>query len=405
MDRLTKALIGIGLAACLLGAASCSPSDDTMLPEIGVRTSGEAMHDSPDSMAGSQEPQVTLLTWREYVDPDVISDFSAKTGIKVIYEYFADSDETEAMVREEPGAYDLVIFDHENVELFQKLQLLHPLDHSKLPNFSNLAEQHTDQAFDPGNQYSVPYLWGTTLIAYRKDKISNPEESWAVLWDPAHKGHVAMLDERSETIIAALLKNGFSVNDRTSTALSRAEADLLSQVRDLEVRFIEGVPSSLRRAFDSDIWATMAYNGDAIALAEEDPNIGYFVPKEGCALWSDLMVITRDSRHIDEAHAFIDHILTAEAAAKNAEAMAYATPNEAALQLLAPEFLANPGIFPPPDVLSRAEISSSTTLNRERPFNDIWRNVLTLHETKAPSAAKEFEGDQPTTSISATSSE
>ncbi len=380
-------LVVISLSHCSKAPVSRS---DTAIPNP---EDGRKHQDGPRA--------ITLFTWDEYVDSEVIADFSAISGTEVIYETFSDTDEIEAAIRSDPGKYDVLIVDSENVELFQELQLLHPLDHTKLPHFENLDPRHTDPDIDPGNQHAVPYLWGTTLIAYRKDKIPHPEESWRLLWNPSLKGKIGMLAERSEAIGAALIKNGFSFNERASRPLATAQADLITQVTQLDAEFIEGIPSTLRKAFDQGIWATMAYNGDAVMIAEEDERIDYFVPQEGCAMWVDYIVISRDTSRSADAHAFIDYLLTAEAAAKNANAVRYATPNQAALPLLDDDLRSNPGVFPPPEIIDRCEVGGSMTPERERPLNDVWREVISRYEQRKESPGSPAEEATPPLTTSA----
>lgn len=277
--------------------------------------------------ASVAQRSLTLYSWDEYFSPEVLSDFTKITGIGVEIRTFEDTDEVEPQVQSEPGKHDVIVFDGDKVDKFREQQMLYPLDHSKLPNFQNLEKKHTNFDKDPGNQYSVPYLWGTTLIAYRKDKIPSPERSWKLLWDPALKGHIGMLSERLETLGAALLMNGYSINDRTDPALASAQQSLLTQAKELDAQLIEGVPSALNEGLSSgELWAAMAYSGDAAMVAQENDNIGYFIPEEGCTMWMDHFVITRDTSRSEEAHEFLDFMLTGPAAAKNANYLRYATP-------------------------------------------------------------------------------
>lgn len=330
------------------------------------------------------EKFLTLLTWEEYVAPEVLSGFSETTGITVRYETFADADEIEGRLQSHPGRYDVVIVDYANVSRFQKLHLLQPLNHNQLENFHHLGAKYTDLEIDPGNRYSIPYLWGTTLIAYRKDKIPAPERSWQLLWDSRYRNRIAMMNERTEAIGVALIKNGYSLNDRSSSAMEQVKNDLLHQISQLRATYIEGVPSALKTAFQEGAWAAMAYSGDAAMLALEDPNIGYFIPAEGCAIWMDHCVISRTSRNLTESHQFIDYLLSGPIAAENSNYLCYASPNDAALPFIENTLLEDPGVFPSDEVLNRCEFGGMLTVDRERPVNDLWRELMTELQRLTP---------------------
>ena len=356
-------------------------------PDGESTSTKEASAALAEPQSTSQKQSVTIYTWEDYFSPEVLTDFTQTTGIDVNVESFEDSDGIESDIRSNPGKYDIIVMDGDTVDKLRELQLLHPLNHAALPHFSNLESNHTDLEFDPGNRFSVPYLWGTTLIAYRKDKIASPEKSWKLLWDPALTGRIGMLNERLETLGAALFKNGRSMNARDGESLALAQQDLVNQIQILGARYIEGIPSAITDELSSgNLWATMAYSGDAAMIAQEDPNIGYFIPEEGCALWTDHFVLTRDSQRVDEAHAFLDFMLTGPAAAQNANYLRYATPNGAAISYLDEDLLTNEGIYPPEEVLEKCELAGRRTPERERPVNDLWKTVMMSYSQKATAA-------------------
>lgn len=340
---------------------------------------------SPASTSVQQKRSITLLTWDDYYDPAVLQEFTASTGIEVKTEAFDDTDTVEAAVRAEPSRYDVIIFEGNKVEKFHELGLAKDLDRSLLPQLNNIDAKYLDLNIDPHNQVSVPYLWGTTLVAYRKDLIPDPATSWNLLWDPRYHGKVAMLNERQETVHIALIKNGYSMNSRDSDAMDAAEGDLLDQVSKMGVRFVEGIPKSIEKGLGTgELWAMTAYSGDAAMVAAEDDRIGLLLPEEGAALWMDNFIISRQSRRSDEAHAFINFMLTPEIAAKNANYLHYATPNKKAMPLLNPELRNDKNIFPSEEVLARCEFAGSLTPARERPVNAVWQRVMSAYQQRNP---------------------
>ena len=362
---------------------------------VGCGREDTSRSNTPSPRSFAQSQALTLYTWDEYIDPDVVTAFTKKTGIDVAIETFEDTDGIEQAVRSEPSRYDLIIFDGDKVEKLRKLGLLHELDHKKLPQLSNIAPKYRNLAIDPGNRFSVPYLWGTTLLAYRKDKIQDTVDSWSLLWDPRYRGKVAMITERLESCHVALFKNGYSMNARDEDALAAARGDLLSQISDMNVRYVEGIPSEVERLLGSgETWAMVAYSGDAASLAESDDRIGMVIPKEGAAMWIDNLVITRYSRNLDAAHTFINFLLTPEIAAQNATSLCYATPNAKALPHIDAEIREDPSIFPPAEVLAHCEFAGSLTPDRERPMHAIWQDVMSAYQSQQAESGVQITGHE-----------
>lgn len=311
--------------------------------------------------ADTQKKVLNVITWEDYVAPEVIEAFTERTGIEVNLSVFADPDELIGTLSAYPDRYDVMIVDNPSLHSFAGMKLLRPLDRDKLSGFSNLDEQFTDLATDPGNRYSVPYLWGSTLVAYRKDKISNPEESFSMLFDPKPelRGKVMMIDDVVDMFGVAHVYQKRSSNSYDDRSLNAAADVLKKQARELGVKF--GSDKEVRDGLASgDIWAAMCYSGDAAWVAEDHEEVGYFFPKEGAPLWLDVMAVSRDARNVEEAHAFIDFILDPEIGAMNANSLWYATPNAKAMALLSEELLQDKALFPKKSVLKKCEFLTIT---------------------------------------------
>ncbi len=351
----------------------------------GDSSSPPVSSNSPAPSPKNQEHSfVRIFNWDEYLDESVLEKFTEQTGIEVLIESFEDTDEVNAAIRSRPDHYDIVVIDSDKAENLWDLQLLRELDHSQLPNLKHIDSTHLARDADAQSRFSVPYLWGTTLVAYRKDMIEDPIRSWGLLWDDRYAGRIGMLNERLESVQIALIKNGYSLNERSPQAIQLAEKDLIAQVQGLGVRYLEGIPSVLEQALTSgQIWAAAAYSGDAAMIADEHENIGLFIPKEGSALWIDTFVIPRDSpRHV-EAHQFINYFMDPKMAAANASSLYYATPNRAAREFLDPELLQDEAIFPPDEVMEKCELAAKATSERERPVNLVWGRVMAAYDDLA----------------------
>lgn len=336
--------------------------------------------------------EMVLLTWSDdYIAPEVVAGFVEETGIEVQMDYFESIEEMMGKLASDPSRYDVVMVDDVTLVELAETKMFLPLDHEKLPNFENLDSRYVDQHFDPGNRYSVPYVWGTNLIAYRNDKIEDHDHSWNLLWDEDLKGKVVMLESEADLYSVALLSMGYSVNSQDEVELDRCTEKLISQAKNNEA-----VYSDLFTAMDllvsGEAWASLMYSGDAALLAEEDPNISFFIPKEGAPLWMDNFAVSRDAQNVDEAHAFLNHLLRAEAAAENANFLWSGSPNAAAGELLDPELVSDTNINPPIEILQNCDFYASPSAGRNAIMNQGMKRILDAARVSLANVELEEEG-------------
>jgi spermidine/putrescine-binding protein len=269
-------------------------------------------------------------------------------------------------------AYDILCPSNYPIEVLRKQNLLLPLDHSALPNLKNLDPKFLDQAYDPGNRFSVPYFWNTCGIAYSRKRVGRID-SWAALWDERFRQRVLMVDDPREVFGVALKRLGQSVNATDPSTLAAAKQLLIEQkplVRTYNSSNYEDVLLS------GDVWIAHGWNGQFAKAMEQDPDLEYVVPKEGGTLSVDSLVIPASAPHPDLAHAFLDFTMEPEIAAEICRTMKYSSPNLAALPLLPAAIRSNPAIFPPEDVKARLELINDigeATVTYDR----LWTEVKT----------------------------
>ncbi|WP_243089679.1 polyamine ABC transporter substrate-binding protein [Thermus neutrinimicus] len=306
----------------------------------------------PASQAGGT---LYFLNWADYIPEDLLRKFERETGAKVVLDTF---ESPEAMLAKlKAGAdreFSLVVAPDYYVLQMAREGLIAPLEKGRLKGLANLDPFFLDPPYDPGLQYSIPYLWGTTGLAYREDLVQGPVDSFAVLFDPARQvGPFLLLDEMRETIGAALKYLGYSVNTTDPEALERAKGVLL-EAKGRSVGFSGGV-EALNRILAGDAALTLAYSGDVLQAKQEDERLRYVLPKEGGTLWTDAVVILKRGPSQDLAYRFMDFLLEPENAAALAEYTRYATPVAKALPLLPEEMRQDPTVFPPEEVRQKLE--------------------------------------------------
>jgi spermidine/putrescine transport system permease protein len=320
------------------------------------------------------ERELNLYIWSGYIAPETIRRFEQRHDVRVNLDLYDSNEALLAKVSAGNAGYDVLCPSNYIVEILLQQQRLRTLDHSALPHLANTDPRFLDRPFDPGNRHSVPYVWGTAGIGYRRSKAGEVD-SWAAMWDARFKGRILMLDDARESIGAALRWKGYSLNTTEPAPLALAQRLLIEQkplVRTYNTSNYEDILLS------GDVWLAQGWSGQFAKAMDSDPDIDYVIPREGSSLFLDNLVIPIDAPHPALAHAFLDFVMEAEVAAEICTTMRYSTPNRAALPLLPEHVRRNPATFPPADALARVElivdIGEATVL-----YDRLWTEVKAAH--------------------------
>ena len=345
---------------------------------LAVLGCGEkAADDSAVFADGDQYEQIggelNILNWGEYIDPELIELFEKETGVTVNYVEMTSNEEMLIKLRSSDCVYDMCFPSEYIIEQLIATNMLLPLNMEKIPNAKNIAEDKlaiTD-TFDPGNTYSLPYMWGTVGILYNTTIVEEPVTSWKILWDEKYAGQIWMYDSVRDSIGITLKMLGYDLNTRSADEVAEARDMLIAQ-------------KPLRKGFGTDNMrssmvngkAAMAviYSGDAFCCIDENPDLAYAVPDEGSNVWFDNVVIPKTAKNVEAAHAFINFLNDASIAARNTEYIFYSTPNAGAMALLDDYFTDNETYNPPADVLARCTVFHDLGDFIEV-FNDAWTKV------------------------------
>jgi spermidine/putrescine transport system permease protein len=319
---------------------------------------------------GDDQKVLNVYIWSNYIAPETVKKFEARTGVKVNVDLYDTNEAMLAKIQSGNVGYDLLCPSNYPIETLKKQDLLLPLDHSALPNMRNLDPRFLDLDYDKGNRYSIPYFWGTCGVAYNRRQVPKVE-SWGVLWDAQYKGRVLMLDDPREAIGAALKWKGRSLNATDADSLQLATRLLLEQkplVRTYNSSNFEDVLLS------GDVVVAQGWNGQFARAIAQDPDLDYVIPKEGGSLFIDSLVIPRSAPHPELAHAFMDFVMDAEIAAEICRTMQYSTPNRAAVPLLPEELRRNRAVFPSDEEVARLELIhdiGEATLDFDRAWTEV----------------------------------
>lgn len=319
--------------------------------------------------------ELNLYAWSDYVPQQMLDDFTAKTGIKVNYDTYSSNEEMLAKLQAGASGYDLVIPSDYTVAIMVKQNMLKELDRAKITNFGNLDPKFLNQYYDPGNKYSIPYQWGTTALAYDKTKVPSEPKSWADLWDSKYAGHLVVLDDEREVMGMALQVLGYDKNSTDQAQLQAAEKKLVDLKPNILLFNSDDPETSL---ITGETWAGLVYNGNATLAFQENPNIVYICPSEGCTLWFDNLVVPKDAPHADAAMAFMNFVLDAQQSTLITKEFPYSNPNTAALDYLKTNepdtyaaYMDFPGTNPPADFLANAteikDVGDATSI-----YDQLW---------------------------------
>lgn len=313
---------------------------------------------------------LTIYNWGDYIDPELIKHFEEESGLKVIYQTFDSNEAMMTKIKQGGTTFDISIPSEYAIDKMKGDNLLLPIDHSKLPNLQYIDEQFLDLSFDEGNQYSIPYFWGTVGVVFNPNLVGDLTfDSWDDLWDEQLKNNVFLLDGAREVIGMGLNSLGYSLNDTNEAHLQEALQKLSKLTPN--VKAIVGDEIKMLMAGE-EAAAALVWSGDAAEIMDENDVLDYIVPSEGSNLWFDNMVIPSTARNIDGAHQFINFMLDPEVAAQNAEYVGYSTPNAAALELLDEEISGDERFYPDEELTSRLEVYANLGPKMLSHYNDLF---------------------------------
>lgn len=350
-----------------------------------------AMYSCGGRAPEARNGKLTVLTWTDYIPGPALEQFEKKFGVKVDIIGYENTDEALSRLISSPQNYDVAIVDDASMAQIRARRLLLELDHSKLPNRVHLGK-YAGLAFDPTNAHSMPYLWGCTIIAYDKEKITPATKSWNLLWDTQALGdhEVFMTDEPQELFAVSLFSLNKSMNSTRPEDIAAAEEKLVTQIEKCRPAYI-GPTAMYEGLLKNECPVAMAYNTVALCAQKENPSLEMFIPEEGAPLWFDLFAIPRETPRAELAHHFINFMMDPEVAAECAEYTSSAPANQAAEAKLPAELLENPIIYPDERLLAKCSFHDNTSPERLQliavHMQKVKERILQQEQARKPSVA------------------
>ncbi|MBP2025138.1 ABC transporter substrate-binding protein [Peptoniphilus stercorisuis] len=316
---------------------------------------------------------INVYNWGEYIDPETIKLFEEETGIKVNYETYASNEDLYVKLVQNSDSYDIVVPSDYMIERLIKEGLVQKIDFNNIPNFAGVEENIKNPGFDPTNEYSVPYFWGTLGIVYNDSMIKNEITSWSDLWNEKYKNQIIMYNSQRDSIAIALRKLGYSMNSVDINELQSAKKELIKQKPLVYAYLTDDGRDVLVQA---DAAMGVMYSGDALLMMSENKNLKYVVPKEGSNIWYDSFVIPNSAKNKKGAEEFINFMSRPDIAAINAEyCVGYTSPVVKAKDLLPDEirnsYVAYPNMEDLPNLEVYRDLDKMVAV-----YDRIWTEVI-----------------------------
>ena len=346
---------------------------------------GEDADDMGDEMAAEVEPwecpegfegqTLSIYNWSTYIAEDTVPNFEELCGVSVTYDTYDSGETMQQRIRQGNPGYDIVVPSGDTIGEMIAEGLLIPLNKDMIPNIVNLDEQFLDPPYDPGNEYSLPYQWGTVGLGYNTEVFPDGITSWEDMYN--HDGPVAWLDDRRATFGVALLALGYDPGTTNPDEIAEARDYLIERGGNVVTIAGDDGQVLLERG---EVDITVEYSGDIFALAFECEcdTYNYVIPAEGTNIWTDNVAIPIDAPNPELAMVFIDYVLHPQVGADISNYTAYATPNEAALSMgfIDAELVNDPAIYPSADGDTVLFFNRPLPADAQQLYNDAWDELL-----------------------------
>lgn len=332
---------------------------------------------------------INVYNWGEYICAgedegalDVLTEFEELTGITVNYTTFATNEELYAKLKGGGVSYDVIIPSDYMVSKMIKEGMVQKLDFDNIPNFKYIMDDFRDQAYDPKNEYSVPYTWGTVGIIYDETVIDIPEEEidWDILWNEDYADQILMFDNPRDAFAIAEIMCGFSLNTEDPEELATA-ADKLKKQKNIVQGYV------MDEIFDKmgagEALIAPYYAGDAITIMEDNDALNFVVPASGTNLFIDAMCIPSSAANKEAAEMFINFMCEPDIAFANIDYICYSTPHSAAYEMLDDEVKADEACYPSDEVKANMSVFINLSDEANKTMQDLWTEMKSAEEDGA----------------------
>ncbi len=319
------------------------------------------------------EGSITVFNWYDYIDENLMYEFTDETGIDVTYVNFTTNEEMFVKLSSGAADYDLIFPSDYIIERMIKQDMIAEINFDNIPNANGILEWLQKPAYDPEGKFSVPYMWGTVGILYNETMVEEPIDSWTQLFSEKYQNNVFMMDSIRDTLGVTLKMQGYSMNTRDEAQLNEAK-DLLIEQKEKGIVKAYQVDETKDKMISGEAALALIYSGDAVYSMAENPDLNYVVPKEGSNVWIDAMVIPKNAKNQEGAEKLIDFLCRPDVARRNMEYIGYSSPIVQVVEEMTEEEKANPALNPSQETVENCEFFSDI-MDDIALYDGIWLQV------------------------------
>lgn len=316
---------------------------------------------------------VNVYNWGVYIDESVLEDFTAETGIKVVYDTFESNEAMYGVLKNEGASYDVVIPSDYMISRMIEEDMLEPLNFDNIPNFEDIDPALKNPDYDPENLYSVPYMWGLLGVIYNTTLVDETPTSWDIMFDEDYAGQILMFNNSRDAIGIALKELGYSYNTTDENQIKEA-IDLLIEQKPLVQSYVMDDIFEKMQSGSAAIGAY--YYGDFLTMQEVNPDLAFCLPEEGTNLYVDAMCIPKNAENKENAEAFINYMCSTQAGLKNCEEIWYSTPLLSVREELDPEVSGDPYAYPDESILAQCESFKNLPADTLALYDSEWTRLM-----------------------------
>ena len=322
--------------------------------------------------------KLNIYNWGEYLEPELIEKFEEETGIEVTYDEFETNESMYPIIAKGAANYDLVCPSDYMIQKLADEGLLENINWKNIPNADNIDEEYWEfaRAYDEGNSYSMPYLWGTVGILYNKKMVKETIDSWGVLWDTKYQDNILMQKSVRDAFGVALKYLGYSLNSTDENELEQAKQKLLEQ-KDSGVVQAYVVDEVRDKMIAGEAAIGVIYSGEALTCQESNPDLEFVIPKEGSNLWMDSWVIPKGAENKENAEKFLNFLSRPEVMKRNFDYITYSIPSSAGRALIEEKKYRESEIaFPDLKSLTNCEVFTYLGEEADERYNRKWKEIM-----------------------------
>ena len=312
---------------------------------------------------------INVFNCGDYIDEELITKFEEETGYKVEYSTYDTNEIMYSKIKSGSNKYDLVFPSDYMIEKMINEGMAEKINFDNIPNYKYIDEKFKNLSYDPNNEYSVPYMWGTIGIIYNPEVVKEEVKSWDILWDKKYDKEIIMFNSVRDTMAIALSKLGYSMNSTNPEEIKQAADILIEQKPIVKAWFVDQVKDAMIN--DEAALATV-WSGDANYIISENPKLEYVVPEEGSNKWFDAMVIPKDAPNKEGAEAFINFLTDPENSLQNVDYIQYYTPNWKTYEMLDDEVKES---YPTDETLDNCEVFKDLDRDSLKIYDDEWIRI------------------------------